>query len=175
MRSLIYVGIALWIGLGFVLLVRFAVLSAQMTNHRVPDQGKLFYTRSADYTEVGQQYRRKASRAWIALLIYAPTILVIVAGYGPPAIRRSLIDFHPQRARWTLARLPLWRNAPMHPVPSNSCQSVWADTAPCRTNRIRSNRQRAASAARRIPCSHNKTGRHWSASSRLMHGRIPGR
>ena len=35
-----------------------------------------FQTDPADYTEVGKQYRRKSIRAEIALLAYAPTLLL---------------------------------------------------------------------------------------------------
>ena len=75
MRVLVYVGVALWIGVGIVIAVWNFILSAQMMNHRVPRQWPLFgprqfsfQTNPADYTEVGQQYRQKSIRAEIALL-----------------------------------------------------------------------------------------------------------
>jgi hypothetical protein len=80
MRTLFYIGIALWIGLGIFLFFRYAILATQMMNHRVPKQSQLsiYYRKASDYTEVGQGYRQKAIRAWIALAVYAPTILVVV-------------------------------------------------------------------------------------------------
>jgi hypothetical protein len=79
MRNLVYVGIVLWISFGIVLFVRYFILSTQMMNHRVPKQGQFLFnsTNPADYTEVGRRYRQKAIRTGIALLAYAPTILII--------------------------------------------------------------------------------------------------
>ena len=41
MRILVYVGVALWIGVGIVIAVWNFILSAQMMNHRVPKQWRI--------------------------------------------------------------------------------------------------------------------------------------
>ena len=85
MRVLVYMGAALWIGVGIVIAVWNFILSAQMMNHRVPKQRPnfgprrfSFQTEPADYTEVGQQYRQKSIRAEIALLAYLPTLFIVI-------------------------------------------------------------------------------------------------
>jgi hypothetical protein len=79
MRGLIYIGFGLWICFGVVLFVRYAMLAAQMMNHRVPKQNQFsFYAKASDYTEIGQGYRRKAIRTMIALMVYAQTVFIIV-------------------------------------------------------------------------------------------------
>jgi hypothetical protein len=85
MRILVYVGVALWIGVGIVIAVWNFILSAQMMNHRVPKQWRIsgprqfsFQTDPADYTEVGQRYRQKSIRAEIGLLAYAPTLFIAI-------------------------------------------------------------------------------------------------
>jgi hypothetical protein len=87
MRVLIYVGVALWVSIGVVISVWNMVLQAQMMNNRVPTQEpwRLFGARQfsfqkdpADYTELGQQYRRKAIRAELVLLGYVPTLFVAI-------------------------------------------------------------------------------------------------
>jgi hypothetical protein len=87
MRVLVYIGAALWIGVGVVIFVWNLILSAQMMNNRVPkqEQWRLFGARQfsfqkdpADYTELGQQYRQKAIRAELVLLAYVPTLFVAI-------------------------------------------------------------------------------------------------
>ena len=85
MRVLVYLSVALWIGVGIVIAVRNLILSAQMMNHRVTKQWPIlgsrqfsFQTDPADYTEVGQQYRQKSIRAEIALLAYVPTLFIAI-------------------------------------------------------------------------------------------------
>jgi hypothetical protein len=87
MRVLVYVGVALWISVGVVILVWNMILQAQMMNNRVPkqEQRRLFGARQfsfqkdpADYTELGQQYRRKAIRAELVVLAYVPTLFIAV-------------------------------------------------------------------------------------------------
>jgi hypothetical protein len=46
---------------------------------------------------------------------------------------------------------------------------------PSHTSRTRNNRQRAALTTSRSPCSHRRTGRHWSALSRRTDGRMRGK
>jgi hypothetical protein len=88
MRILVYVGLGLWISVGLVIFVWILILSAQMVNNLVPkpDQAHLygggrrfaFQTDPADYTELGQQYRKKAIRAQIILLAYVPTLYIAI-------------------------------------------------------------------------------------------------
>jgi hypothetical protein len=85
MHVLVYVGVALWVGVGIVIAVWNFILSAQMMNHRVPKQWPILGTRKfsfqtdpADYTEVGQRYRQKSIGAEIALLAYAPSLFLAI-------------------------------------------------------------------------------------------------
>ena len=57
----------------------------------------------------------------------------------------------------------------------SSCPPAWADTAPSRRSRTRSNLLAAVSAARRSLCSHRRTGRRPSACARSPDGRNAGR
>jgi hypothetical protein len=65
----------LWIGVTLILFFWDGYLSLQMLNYRVPKERPLFggrkfsfQTDPADYTEIGQIYRRKSIRLEIALL-----------------------------------------------------------------------------------------------------------
>lgn len=85
MRVLVYIGVALWIGVGIGIFMWNFILLAQMMNRRVPKQGPIlgrrqfsFQTDPADYTEQGQQYRQKSIRAEIALLAYVPTLVIAI-------------------------------------------------------------------------------------------------
>lgn len=85
MRVLVYIGVALWIGVGIGILMWNFILSAQMMNHRVPKQWPIlgrrrfsFQTDPADWTERGQQYRQESIRAEIALLAYVPTLATAI-------------------------------------------------------------------------------------------------
>ena len=86
MHVLVYAAMAFWIGLGVFLLIWNFILSAQMMNHRVPKQQPILGPRKfsfqgdpADYTAVGQGYRRKAIQAEIALLAYVPTLIIAIS------------------------------------------------------------------------------------------------
>ncbi|MET4256112.1 hypothetical protein ABIC09_001040 [Bradyrhizobium sp. S3.12.5] len=85
MRVLVYIGVALWIGVGIGIFLWNFILSAQMLNHRVPKERPIlgprqfsFQTDPADYTELGQQYRQKSVRAEVALLAYGPTLFIAI-------------------------------------------------------------------------------------------------
>jgi hypothetical protein len=61
-------------------------LSAQMLNYRVPKERPIFggrkfsfQTDAADYSEIGQVYRRKSIRVEIALLIWGPGVFIILS------------------------------------------------------------------------------------------------
>jgi len=91
MRVLVYVGVALWIGLGIGIAVWNLILMAQMMNHRVPKQWPIlgrrkfaFQTDPADYTVVGRVYRQKAILAEIILLAYVPTLGVAIVIASKP-------------------------------------------------------------------------------------------
>jgi len=58
MRVLVYIGVALWIGIGIGIFMWNFILLTQMMNHRVPKQWPIlgrrqfsFQTDPADYTE----------------------------------------------------------------------------------------------------------------------------
>ena len=87
MRVLVYIGLALWISVGVVIFVWNLILSAQMVNNLVPkpEQRHLygprqfaFQTDPADYTELGQLYRKKAIRAELVVLSYVPTLFIAI-------------------------------------------------------------------------------------------------
>jgi hypothetical protein len=85
MRVLGYIAVALWVSVGVVIIVWNLILSAQMTNNRVPKQWPIlgrrqfaFQTDPADYTELGQQYRQKSIRAELIALAYIPTLFMAV-------------------------------------------------------------------------------------------------
>jgi hypothetical protein len=85
MRVLVYIGVALWIGVGIGISMWNLILMAQMMNHRVPKQWPIlgrrqfsFQTNPADYTELGRRYRQKSIRAEIALLAYVPTLVIAI-------------------------------------------------------------------------------------------------
>ena len=85
MRVLVYIGVALWIGVGVVIAIWNFILSAQMMNHRLPKQWPIlgpkrfaFQTDPADYTVIGRVYRQKAIRAEIILLAYVPTLVAAI-------------------------------------------------------------------------------------------------
>ncbi|WP_407169658.1 hypothetical protein [Bradyrhizobium sp. ORS 111] len=75
MRVFVYIGVALWIGMGVIIWVWNMILPAQMVNNLVPKPeqrhlygGRQFQKDPADYTEVGQQYLKKAKRAELVTL-----------------------------------------------------------------------------------------------------------
>lgn len=85
MRLLIDVGVACWIVRGLCLVTWNLVLSAQLLNNRVPGPHAIlgrrqfaFQTDPADYTALGQEYRRKSIRAEIVMLAYVPTLVLVV-------------------------------------------------------------------------------------------------
>jgi len=85
MRVLVYIGVALWIGIGIGIFMWNFILLTQMMNHRVPKQWPIlgrrqfsFHTDLADYTEQRQQYRQNSIRAEIALLAYVPTLVIAI-------------------------------------------------------------------------------------------------
>jgi hypothetical protein len=85
MRILVYMGVALWVGVGVVIFLWNFILSAQMANNRVPKQWPIlgrrefsFQTDPADYTELGQLYRQRAIRAEIILIAYVPTLFIAI-------------------------------------------------------------------------------------------------
>jgi hypothetical protein len=85
MRVLVYIGVALWICVGIGIFMWNFILSAQMMNHRLPNQWPIlgrrkfsFQTDPGDYTERGQRYRQKSIRAEIALLAYVPTLVIAI-------------------------------------------------------------------------------------------------
>jgi hypothetical protein len=73
MHKLLYIGLAVWGGVGVVLFVWGAVLGALMMNNRLPPKpGESMFrvqpsflthdNPAAEYNEVGQRYRKKAIR-----------------------------------------------------------------------------------------------------------------
>lgn len=85
MRVLVYLGVALWVGVGVVIFLWNLILSAQMANNRVPKQWPILGRREfssqtdpEDYTELGKSYRQKSIRAEIILLAYVPTLLIAI-------------------------------------------------------------------------------------------------
>jgi hypothetical protein len=87
-RWLGYLFFAVWLVPILVLFFWDGYLSLQMWNYRIPKKDEriigggrkfAFQTNAADYTEVGQAYRRKSIRLEIALLIWVfGSVLVLI-------------------------------------------------------------------------------------------------
>jgi hypothetical protein len=85
MQLIGYSVFALWIGVTLILFLWDGYLSLQMYNYRIPKKRPFFGRRKfsfqtdpADYTEIGQIYRRKSIRMEIAFLTWVFGTLVVV-------------------------------------------------------------------------------------------------
>jgi hypothetical protein len=91
MRALISIHafiIALWLGAGLILMMWNFYLWLQMNNHRVPKQRPMwefqraaFQTDPADYTEIGEAYRRKS--IWVQA---AMPVWLVIGMIGLPIV-----------------------------------------------------------------------------------------
>jgi hypothetical protein len=88
MHAVVYSFTTLWVAVAVILMLWDGYLSIQMINHRVPKErpwswfgGRRFsfQTDPADYTEVGQAYRRKSIRVEMALLAWIPIIPIALS------------------------------------------------------------------------------------------------
>ncbi|HEY3677875.1 MAG TPA: hypothetical protein VGL45_04085 [Bradyrhizobium sp.] len=80
MRTFIYIGVALWIGIGIVLFFSILALGALMMNNRLPPKpGESMFrvqpsylthdNPAGEYNEAGQRYRKKVT--WLQIVAFA--------------------------------------------------------------------------------------------------------
>jgi hypothetical protein len=84
--AVVYSLTALWGGVALILILWDSYLSLQMVSHRLPKRRSLFggrkfsfQTDPADYTDIGQAYRRRSIQVELTLLAWAPIIPITLS------------------------------------------------------------------------------------------------
>jgi hypothetical protein len=89
MRTLIYIGVALWIGFGVVLFFSILAFGALMMNNRLPPKpGESMFrvqpsyltheNPAAEYNELGQRYRKKLIRLQLVFAAYMISSFLLI-------------------------------------------------------------------------------------------------